>query len=100
MNPPVKPIAGDVRIALLGCGRISRNHLEAIAKIEGLRLVAVADADRARADAVGAEQGVPAFDSLEAMLAEMPADLVSICTPSGVHPQHGIVAARSRPHVL
>ncbi len=100
MTPPARPIAGDVRVALLGCGRISRNHLEAIAKIEGLRLVAVADADRARADAVGAEQGVPAFDSLEAMLAEVPSDLVSICTPSGLHPQHGIVAARSGRHVL
>jgi len=100
MNPPAKPIAGDVRIALLGCGRISRNHLEAIEKVEGLTLVAVADTDRARADAVGAEQGVPAFGSLEAMLAAVPSDLVSICTPSGLHPQHGIVAARGGRHVL
>jgi UDP-N-acetyl-2-amino-2-deoxyglucuronate dehydrogenase len=90
----------DMRIALLGCGRISRNHLDAIAKVEGLTLVAVADRDRARADAVGAEQGVPAFGSLEEMLAAVPSDLVSICTPSGLHPQHGVVAAAHGRHVL
>jgi UDP-N-acetyl-2-amino-2-deoxyglucuronate dehydrogenase len=95
-----KPIAGEVRIAMLGCGRISRNHLEAIAKVDGLRLVAVADTDLARATAVGTEQGVPAFDSLEEMLAAVPSDLVTICTPSGLHPQHGIAAAKAGRHVL
>ena len=54
----------------------------------------------ARAQAVGAEQGVPAFGSLDEMLAAVPSDLVSICTPSGLHPQHGIVAARAGRHVL
>ena len=100
MSTISKPISGAVRVALLGCGRISRNHLEAIAKVEGLQLVSVADSDRARAEAVGAEQGVPAFGSLEEMLAAVPSDLVSICTPSGLHPQHGIVAARENRHVL
>ena len=40
-----------VRIALVGCGRISRNHFDAIAQIDGLELVAVCDivdATRAR----------------------------------------------------
>ena len=94
------PITGDVRVALVGCGRISRNHFDAIAKVEGLRLVAVADSDRSRATTVGAEQGVPAFGSVEEMLSAIPSDLVAICTPSGLHPQHGILAARAGRHVL
>jgi UDP-N-acetyl-2-amino-2-deoxyglucuronate dehydrogenase len=93
-------VVGPVRVALLGCGRISRNHFEAIKRIEGLELVAVADSDLARAQAVGAEQGVPAFGSLDEMLAAVPSDLVSICTPSGLHPQHGMIAARAGRHVL
>ena len=93
-------IVGPVRVALVGCGRISRNHFEAIKRIEGLDLVAVADSDLARAQAVGAEQGVPAFGSLDEMLAAVPSDLVSICTPSGLHPQHGMIAARAGHHVL
>ena len=100
MSASKKANAGDVRVALLGCGRISRNHLDAISKVDGLRLVAVADSDLARAEAVSVEQGVPAFGGLEEMLAAVPCDLVAICTPSGLHPQHGIIAARHGRHVL
>lgn len=89
-----------VRIALVGCGRISRNHFEAIAKVDGLELVAVADVDLPRATATGAEQGVPAFGSLDEMLSAVPSDLVVVCTPSGLHPAHGVVAARAGRHVL
>jgi UDP-N-acetyl-2-amino-2-deoxyglucuronate dehydrogenase len=100
MSAKPKPVTGNVRVALVGCGRISRNHLEAIGRLDGLTLVSVADTDRARADAVGAEQGVPAFTTLEEMLEVVPSDLVAVCTPSGLHPQHGIAAARQGRHVL
>ena len=100
MSAPPALVSGPVRIAVVGCGRISRNHFEAIAHIDDLQLVSVADSDASRAQAVGAEQGVPAFASLDEMLAAVPSDLVAICTPSGLHPQHGIVAARAGRHVL
>src|SRR5689334_20797821 len=99
MSAPSAIVTGKVRVALIGCGRISRNHLDAIARIDELQLVAVADSDLSRAQAVGAEQGVPAFASLDEMLASVPSDLVAICTPSGLHPQHGIAAARAGRHV-
>ena len=94
------PADRPLRVALVGCGRISRNHVEAIAKVDDIELVAVADRDLARAQAVGTACGVPSFASLDEMLATVPSDLVSICTPSGLHPQHGIVAARAGRHVL
>ncbi|MEO8623977.1 MAG: Gfo/Idh/MocA family oxidoreductase, partial [bacterium] len=97
-SPP--PITGRVRVALLGCGRISKNHFEAIAKVSELELVAVADSDLPRALAAGESNGVPGFGSLEEMLDQVPSDLVTICTPSGLHPQHGIIAAKAGRHVL
>jgi UDP-N-acetyl-2-amino-2-deoxyglucuronate dehydrogenase len=100
MSAPAPIVTGPVRVALVGCGRISRNHFEAIGHIDELQLVAVADTDVARAQAIGSEQGVPAFASLDEMLAAVPSDLVVICTPSGLHPQHGIAAARAGRHVL
>ena len=100
MTVHAAPIAGTIRVALVGCGRISRNHFEALARLEGMEVVAVADHDRARAEAIGEERGVPAFGSLDDMLAAVPSDLVVICTPSGLHPQHGITAARAGRHVL
>lgn len=100
MSTSPAPIVGRIRIALVGCGRISKNHLEAIAKVPELVLVSVADTSLARAEEVGAAHGVPGFGSLEAMLAQVPSDLVAVCTPSGLHPRHGIEAARAGRHVL
>ena len=100
MSAPAPIVTGPVRVALIGCGRISRNHFDAIKRIEELQLVAVADSDLSRAQAIGAEQDVPAFASLDEMLAAVPSDLVAICTPSGLHPQHGVAAARAGRHVL
>ena len=62
--------AAPIRIALAGCGRISKNHFEAIDKIDGLELVAVCDVDPARAQEAGEAWGVPFFTSYEKMLAE------------------------------
>ncbi len=95
-----KTVTGRVRVALVGCGRISHNHFDAIAKISDLELVAVSDTDVSRAERAGAKYSVPTFASLDAMLKNVPSDLVSICTPSGLHPQHGIAAARAGRHVL
>ena len=94
------PITGRVRIALVGCGRISRNHLEAIAKVQELELVSVCDAMIDRAREAGAAYGVPAFASLDEMLATVPSHVVTVCTPSGLHPTHGIVAAQAGRHVV
>lgn len=94
------PITESVRVALVGCGRISRNHFDAIARIDGLELVAVCDSVTERAQAAGASQQVPWFEQIEDMLAAVPCDVVVIATPSALHPQHGITAARAGKHVI
>ena len=95
-------MTGDARfrVALVGCGRISGNHLDAIARIDGLELSAVCDTVEARARAAGEAHGVPWFRSYEQMLAEAPCEVVAIATPSGLHPQHGIAAAHAGKHVV
>ena len=89
-----------IRVALVGCGRISANHFDAIDRIEGLTLVAVCDSVEARARTAGETWHVPFFTSYEQMLATVPCDAVSIATPSGLHPAHGIAAARAGKHVI
>ena len=88
------------RVGVVGCGRISKHHFEAIGKVEGLELAAVCDVDIRRAEEAGKKYGAPFFASLEEMLAKSEVDLVAICTPSGLHPDHGIIAARAGKHVL
>ena len=88
------------RVALVGCGRISANHFEALSRIDGLDLVAVCDTVEARAREAGERWGVPWFTSYDQMLARVTCEVVSIATPSGLHPQHGIIAARAGKHVV
>ena len=94
------PLDRPIRLALVGCGRISRNHLDAIAKIPELQLVSVCDIVAERAVQAAEQAGVPWFTDLERMLAEVPSDAVVVATPSGLHPQHGIMAARAGRHVI
>ncbi len=96
----IVPAERPVRLAMVGCGRISKNHFEAVAKIDDLEFVSVCDSDAERARLTGESLGVPWFTSLDTMLAEVPSDAVVIATPSGLHPQHGIVAARAGRHVI
>jgi UDP-N-acetyl-2-amino-2-deoxyglucuronate dehydrogenase len=88
------------RVALAGCGRISTNHFEAIAKVDGLSVSAVCDVVESRAQAAGEALGVPWFSAYETMLREAPCEIVTIATPSGLHPVHGILAAKAGKHVV
>ena len=58
------------------------------------------DIVEARAKATGEKAGVPFFTNYEKMLAEVPCDAVAIATPSGLHPAHGILAAKAGKHVI
>ena len=88
------------RVAVVGCGRISRSHFDAIAKIDAFAIVAVCDTIDARAEEAAQRLDVPWFTSVTRMLDTVPVDVVAICTPSGLHPQHGIAAAKAGKHVI
>jgi UDP-N-acetyl-2-amino-2-deoxyglucuronate dehydrogenase len=90
----------DFRVALVGCGRISRNHVDAIAAVDGLTLAALCDIDPQRARSLGESLGVDWFVSQEEMLEAAECDIVTIATPSGLHSGQAVVAARAGKHVV
>ncbi|MDQ6717165.1 MAG: Gfo/Idh/MocA family oxidoreductase [Gemmatimonadota bacterium] len=92
--------AKHFRVALVGCGRISGNHFDAIAKVDGLELTAVCDIVEERAKSAGEKNGVPWFTEYSKMLADAECDVVVVATPSGLHPEHGVMAAEARKHVV
>jgi UDP-N-acetyl-2-amino-2-deoxyglucuronate dehydrogenase len=92
--------ARTFRIGLVGCGRISKNHFDAIGKVTGLELAAVCDTDVERARRAGEEHGVPCYRALDEMLRAGNFDVVTICTPSGLHSAQGIAAAQAGKHVV
>jgi UDP-N-acetyl-2-amino-2-deoxyglucuronate dehydrogenase len=98
-TPRVRP-GGAFKLALVGCGRISKNHFEALRKVNGLTLTAVCDIVPERARAAAEQEGVAEFTSYEEMLQRADFDVVSVCTPSGLHAAQGALAARAGKHVI
>lgn len=92
--------APEFRVALVGCGRISGKHFEAIDRIDSLKLVGVCDVVSERANEAAEKWHVPAFASLSEMLAGVESDIVAVTTPSGLHPEHGIAVAEAGRHVV
>ncbi len=89
-----------IKFGLLGCGRISFKHFEAIDNLENAQLVAVCDKIAERAQEAGEKNNCDFYTSYKEMLAREDIDVVVIATPSGVHPKHGIMAANAGKHVL
>lgn len=99
MYPTIKN--RKLKIAIVGCGRISANHFKSIEKSsDDLELVAVCDNDPAVLKAHVAAHKVPGFGNIEELLATQRPDLVAICTPSGLHAQQAVLAARAAVHVI
>jgi len=98
-----RPITGrPIRFGLVGCGRISANHIAAIAAHAGrAELVAVCDVSPEPLQATAAATGATPFTSLEALLAHEPAvDAVILATPSGLHAAQAIACAAAGRHVV
>jgi UDP-N-acetyl-2-amino-2-deoxyglucuronate dehydrogenase len=89
------------RIAVVGCGRISKNHFSAIAQFaDQLELVAVCDIDEQVLSEHASSYAVKGYRRIEDLLRNERLDLVSLCTPSGMHAEQAIHAARAGVHVI
>ena len=90
-----------IRFGLIGCGRIARSHVQAFAEHAAeCELVAVCDSDAARAKRIGDASGAVVCADYAQMLNRDDLDAISICTPSGLHPEQGVMAAEARKHVV
>jgi len=90
-----------VKIGLIGCGRISKNHLDAVTQIPEAEFVAACDIVEEKMQAIAENYGIKnLYPNYQEMLEKEKLDLVSICTPSGLHPQMGIEVANHKINVL
>jgi myo-inositol 2-dehydrogenase / D-chiro-inositol 1-dehydrogenase len=74
-----------IRIAVLGVGRIGRMHAENIASHPRARLAGVYDVIDAAAQDVSEKLGVPAFGSIDEVLASPEVDAILIATSTPTH---------------
>jgi len=88
-----------IKFAIIGCGRISNRHAEHISN-NGV-LQAVCDIDFVKAKKLGAEFNANTYQDIDALLSsEKGLDVVSICTPNGLHAEHTIKALNAGTNVL
>jgi len=99
MNPIVT--GRKIRIAIVGCGRISKNHFGSIEKhAENVELTAICDVDKDVLKNHEEQYKVKGYLKLEDMFEKEELDLVAICTPSGIHPDQVVMAAKYGIHVM
>jgi predicted dehydrogenase len=89
----------NLSFAIIGCGRIAQRHAKHISNVG--RLAAVCDVVEKRASDLGSEYGAEAYTDFDDMLREATdVDVVSVCTPNGLHAEHTIRAVQAGYHVL
>ena len=88
-----------MNFAIVGCGRIGRRHAEQICKVG--RLVAVCDVLHESALELAEKYNANIYLSIEALLTNEPdVQVVSICTPNGLHAEHSVKSLLAGKHVL
>ena len=90
-----------IRIAVVGCGRISKNHFGSIEKhSDEMELVAVCDIKDDVLETHTKQYGVNGYIQLSDMLESENLDIVAICTPSGIHAAQTELTAKHGVHVM
>ena len=87
-----------IKFAIIGCGRIAQRHAEHIANFA--ELTAVCDIDIFKAKNLAKKYNALSFDNIDELLKLKTFDVLSICSPNGLHAQHSIKALNAGYHVL
>lgn len=88
-----------LNFAIIGCGRIAQRHAEHIQN--NGNLLAVCDIVKEKADALALKYHAKSYLDIDTLIHENPnLDVVSVCTPNGLHAQHSIAALKAGFHVL
>ena len=92
-----------MKYALIGCGRVSGNHIKA-AKLNELDIVALCDIIPEKAEVLKKEfslnEGIPVYSDYKKMLDEIMPDFVGIATDSGTHAEIAIYCAEHKTNFI
>lgn len=88
-----------LKFAIIGCGRIAERHAEQIERLAVLE--AVCDKVGSHATRLGQKYGSKIYTDYDELLrSEKDLDVISICTPNGLHAEQSINAFHNGFHVL
>jgi predicted dehydrogenase len=86
-------------VGIVGCGNISKIYAQAGAKFDNIAIVACADLDRSRAEALAQEYGIPKVLEVEELLASPDVALVINLTVPAAHAEVAWAALKKGKHV-
>jgi len=89
-----------IHIGIIGGGNISETHARAASEIDGVKVVAVYGQNREKVTQLAQAFEANAYEDITAFLDHKPLQVVLIGSPSGLHAEQGIAAARCGLHVL
>jgi predicted dehydrogenase len=89
-----------IHIGIVGGGNISETHARAAHEIAGVEIAAIYGLNQGKSQLFSQHYGGSVYAEFEAFLRHRPMDLVVIGSPSGLHAEQGIAAARRGLHVL
>ena len=89
-----------IQIGIIGGGSISDTHARAAREIDGVEIAAIYGHNLEKATRLGHACGGTVYDDLRAFLEHKPMEIVLIGSPSGLHAEQGIAAARCGLHIL
>ncbi len=90
----------DINFAIIGCGRIAQRHAEHITKTDRCNLVACFDIVNEKALTLADKYNAKSFGKIQDLLDNPNIDVVSVCSPNGLHAEHSILALNNAKHVL
>ena len=86
-----------IKVALVGLGHISKKHLQAINALKDrMQLIAVCENNKELLEQPNLPKGTELYSDFSEMINSCGIDVISLCTPSGLHPQQTIDAAIKR----
>ena len=88
------------RFGIVGCGMITPIHLEAIGTLPGASVTGIMDHGSGRGRALAPELDPAGSDDLEVFVARDDIDIIAIATPSGLHHEAALAAARAGKHCV
>jgi len=89
----------EIGAAVVGAGFIGAVHVEALRRL-GVRVHGIVGSSAARAEEQARALGLPAYESLEAMLADDRVQVVHVATPNHLHRPQAGAALRAGKHVV
>ena len=88
-----------ISFVIIGVGNIGLKYVNLLNKLDKAELVAVVDIDFNKRKTLN--KLIPFFISIEDFLAaKIPADIICICTPNGLHPEHSIACLNAGYHTV